>query len=417
MLHSVVYHELQGLLYILSAMLMYLILTPVLVQTDAMRKLLFLIILLGLSALYLNEGGHDPLIYTLQLTPISISVALLTEGSLPAIATWLAFNVGSVVFMNNPPLPTLLASALILAAGLYAKRKMNHDSLWAKQIFGIALLSAYTGMYWTIEQSINAASPERSAIILTGSFLSSCIVMYACHQVQKHELSREKLFQLEKDRMVGQLAASVSHEIRNPLTTTRGFLQMMERMEFSEEDRKRYIALALSGIDQANAIITDYLNYAKPATDQRVLLDVCEELGSVTRFITPMAHEARIAVHLQFHAAGPVYIRAESKKLRQCLMNLIKNAIESMPEGGKLTIKTQQVDDKVHIMICDTGVGMSKAQIHSLGVPFKTTKQHGTGLGLVVVLGLVKTMGGSIKFTSQPGKGTLCTLQFDGESA
>jgi len=417
LLHSVVYHELQGLLYILSAMLIYLILTPILVQTEQARRLLFLLILLGLSALYLNEGDHDRLIYTLQLTPVSITVALLTEGYLPAVATWLAFNIGSACFMHNALLPTLLASALILGAGLYAKSKMNHESLWSKQIFGIALLSAYTGISLVFEQSASAMNPERSAMILTGAFLTSCIVIYACHQVQKHELSREKLFQLEKDRMVGQLAASVSHEIRNPLTTTRGFLQMMERMEFSEEDRRRYIALALSGIDQANAIITDYLNYAKPSGDQRVLLDVCEELSSVTRFITPMAHEARIDVHLQFHAAGPVYIRAESKKLRQCLMNLIKNAIESMPEGGKLTIKTKQVDGKVHITICDTGVGMSKAQIHSLGVPFKTTKQHGTGLGLVVVLGLVKTMGGSIKFTSQLGKGTLCTLQFEGESA
>jgi two-component system sporulation sensor kinase B len=244
------------------------------------------------------------------------------------------------------------------------------------------------------------------------TFISLLFIIFLVFHVKKHEFHRQRIIAIEKDRMIGQLAATISHEIRNPLTSIRGFLQLMDQKELPLHDQKRYIELALSGVDQANTIINDYLNYAKPSNGLQEQLDIKEELEATLRFITPLATDHQVAIEIVHETDDPLFILGESKKLRQCLINLVKNAIESMPDGGHILLRTCKLPSGVQISITDTGVGMSKSQLDSLGMPFYTTKEQGTGLGLVVVMSIIKMMNGKISFSSRINQGTQCSILF-----
>lgn len=223
---------------------------------------------------------------------------------------------------------------------------------------------------------------------------------------------REELFRAEKYQVIGQLAASISHEIRNPLTTAQGFLQLMNRKNLTAEQIQTYRNYAASGIEQANSIITDYLNYAKPTVETVRPLHVQEEIDTVVPMVSPLCLLSKVEMVVQHLSQKPMYIMGESKKFQQSLLNIMKNAVESMPDGGVLKVTTWSDNEGVHIHIKDTGVGMSNYQIKRIGMPFYTTKEKGTGLGLMVVISLVKSMNGTISYYSRPNEGTTCVLQY-----
>jgi two-component system sporulation sensor kinase B len=223
---------------------------------------------------------------------------------------------------------------------------------------------------------------------------------------------REELINAEKFQLIGQLAASISHEIRNPLTTTRGFLQLLNRDNITPENKNRFITLAMEGIDSANTIITDYLNFAKPNVEKIVPIDIRTEISNIIPLISSLMTISSIEMLIQHQSDEPLFIQGESKKLQQCLLNLLKNSIESMPSGGIITIQTSLQDHTIQLFIEDTGVGMSTSQIKSLGLPFYTTKDKGTGLGLMVVTSLLRAMNGNISFLSKPNRGTTCLIEF-----
>ncbi|MNI27238.1 Sporulation kinase D [compost metagenome] len=412
LLHSVISHELHGLMYIMSALLIYLILTPTYVYKEHKRNVLFVLILLLLTSFYWGFENIDPVSYVLHLTPVSLCLAILFKGCIPGISTWLAFNIGSFVVLDNALLPTLLGSTAMLIVGLIFKNKIQNCNFPPKFIFSTVTMTVYLVLFYAADPTNVNLSTWVPFYTILGSFISTWLVTYLFFEVKKQEINKEKLYISDKDRLVGQLAASVSHEIRNPLTITRGFLQMMEQRNFTEDERKRFVGLALSGIDEANSIITDYLDFAKPITDQVDRVNINDELASTIRFISLIATSNHVEIELLHGSEEPIYMIGEAKKLRQCLINLIKNSIESMPKGGKITIETHKLDPYIQITIADTGVGMTKTQIKSLGIPFITTKAKGTGLGLVVVMSLIKTMNGKITFTSKINKGTLCQIQF-----
>ncbi|WP_227013899.1 ATP-binding protein [Paenibacillus psychroresistens] len=223
---------------------------------------------------------------------------------------------------------------------------------------------------------------------------------------------KEELINADKFQLIGQLAASISHEIRNPLTTTRGFLQLMARDNITAEIRNKFVNLAIESIVSANTIITDYLNFAKPNVEKIVPIDIKTEISNSIPLINSLLTISNIEMHIQHATDQPLLILGESKKLQQCLLNLLKNCIEAMPGGGKIMIHTSLESNLILMSIEDTGEGMTPLQIKSLGLPFYTTKDNGTGLGLMVVTSLLKAMNGRISFLSKPNKGTTCLIEF-----
>ncbi|MCI2256890.1 ATP-binding protein [Domibacillus sp. PGB-M46] len=226
---------------------------------------------------------------------------------------------------------------------------------------------------------------------------------------QSSLLSREVL-KLEKLRTVSELAASISHEVRNPLTVTKGFVQLLREPGLSDEEKNRYAETALEALDKAEATITEYLTFAKPSLEDVKILDLHQEIIHMRNFVDSYA--AMNSVEIEMNLTANIYIAGEDKKLHQCLINVIKNGIEAMPGGGKLRIDLCHIASNAIVTITDTGIGMNKAQLDRLGNPFFTTKDIGTGLGTMVVYSIVKTMGGRIKVDSEVGKGTRFTIFF-----
>ncbi|RFU61141.1 ATP-binding protein [Peribacillus glennii] len=216
----------------------------------------------------------------------------------------------------------------------------------------------------------------------------------------------QKLIKAEKLEVVSHLAASISHEVRNPLTVSRGFIQMLSG-DIPPQTRKKYVDIALEELDRATEVINDYLTFAKPVPDQKELIHLPEQILHAIKVITPLANMNGVEVkHVIELEDEEFFVNGERKKFQQCLINLMKNGIESMTDNGQLQIRLTNTNTTIQIDIQDEGSGMTQEQITRLGEPYFTTKAKGTGLGMMVSFSIIKAMGGSINVSSELGKGT-----------
>lgn len=215
----------------------------------------------------------------------------------------------------------------------------------------------------------------------------------------------------EKLELVSHLAASISHEVRNPLTVTRGFLQLLETEEFPLEKKREFFNLAKSELDRAEGIIRDYLTFAKPYPHKTEILALENEINHILEIINPLANMNSVTILTQIKNG---HIMGEAQLFHQCLLNIIKNAIEAMEtNGGTMKIESESIDGMVEIRISDTGIGMTREQIDRLGEPYFSTRgKKGTGLGMMVVYSIVHSMNGQIHVRSLVGHGTTFVLQF-----
>lgn len=220
----------------------------------------------------------------------------------------------------------------------------------------------------------------------------------------------QNLVKAEKLQMVSHLAASISHEVRNPLTASRGFIQMLSE-DISINTRKKYVDIALQELDRATEVINDYLTFAKPTLDTNETMNISKEIQHAVNVIMPLANMNAIQIQLSLLPGDHYFVRGEKKKFQQCLINILKNGIESMPNNRNLQISQTYYKNIIQISIRDEGTGMTQEQINRLGEPYFTTKEKGTGLGLMVSYSIIKAMGGTILVTSEQGKGTCFSIR------
>lgn len=205
---------------------------------------------------------------------------------------------------------------------------------------------------------------------------------------------------------VGEMAAGIAHEVRNPLTAVKGFLQLMEQTNSQE-----YSKIAQSELDRAIHILNDLMSVSKPefVQERQASFNICFELESVLLLFQNQLYD--IQVEKSF-ANETAMIFGRKDQIKKALFNLIKNAIEAMSKGGKLTIEQYDVGPEIRIMISDSGVGIPKDKLRLLGTPFFTLKQDGKGMGLAQVFNAVQSNNGKIRVTSEEGMGTTFTLIF-----
>ncbi|MFX4303281.1 ATP-binding protein [Alicyclobacillus tolerans] len=226
-------------------------------------------------------------------------------------------------------------------------------------------------------------------------------------QLEAEEALREsqELLQVsEKLSAVGQLAAGVAHEIRNPLTALHGFLQLLHSQAENGEN-EFYIHVMESELNRIRSILDELLMLAKPHPVQHTEIKLDELVQSVVSLMEP---EARLhSIHFDILSDSSVpFIYGASDQIKQVLINLIKNAIESMSSGGVLTIRIQRKLKYVEILLVDQGIGIPQEILDKIGQPFFTTKESGTGLGLMVSQNIIHSHGGKLDIQSEPGVGT-----------
>ncbi|WP_241674900.1 ATP-binding protein [Paenibacillus luteus] len=223
--------------------------------------------------------------------------------------------------------------------------------------------------------------------------------------------SRNKMEELlrrsEKLTTVGQLAAGVAHEIRNPLTTLRGFLQLQQE---SKKLTLSHVTLMLSELDRINLIVGEFLILAKPQATRFVAKDVRNVLQDVIALMNSEALLHNIEFRISFTEEACL-ISCEENQLKQVFINLLKNAIEAMPSGGTIHIYITYKRDYISITITDEGVGIPDEMIPKIGDPFFTGKETGTGLGIMVSQRIINSHRGTLDIKSQVNVGTTVHLQ------
>ena len=217
----------------------------------------------------------------------------------------------------------------------------------------------------------------------------------------------------ERMAAVGQMAAGIAHEIRNPLTSMRGSVEILScRLNLPESER-RLLDILLRESDRLNKFVEDFLNFARPRDSARQRVDVAGLLrDSVTLLLNNPEVKGKHSVALA-EVTQDIQILANPDQLRQVFWNLAQNGIRAMPQGGTLTIAAEpSADGWANIIFRDEGVGMTGDQKARLFQPFQAGFAGGTGLGLSIVYQIVKDHGGKIQVASESGKGTSVILQF-----
>ncbi|WP_338472272.1 ATP-binding protein [Niallia sp. XMNu-256] len=219
----------------------------------------------------------------------------------------------------------------------------------------------------------------------------------------KKEETEGLLQKSDKLAVVGQMAAGIAHEIRNPLTSIRGFIQLFES---KYKDDQPYFQLVLSELDRINLIVGEFLVLAKPTAVEFKEKEVNNLIKEVVTLINTQAIMNNIQISVEYEQNSPIIVCEESQ-LKQVFINLLKNAIEAMPNGGLIEVRVkEQTKGSVSIYISDQGVGIPEGRIPKLGEPFYTTKEKGTGLGLMISYKIIESHNGEINISSEINKGT-----------
>jgi PAS domain S-box-containing protein len=210
------------------------------------------------------------------------------------------------------------------------------------------------------------------------------------------------------------LAAGVAHEIKNPLGSIGIHLQLvnkvLQRSEAPEsDDLREYLDVIAEEVDRLNSIVVDFLFAVRPMDIELQDSDLNERVNEMVDFVRYELREADISLVLDLDEHLPP-LRLDEKYFKQVLINLIKNSIHAMPDGGELRISTQQRGDEVILRLSDTGVGMSDEVIHKIFEPYFTTKDTGSGIGLTLVYKIVREHMGDIAVMSEQGKGSTFTV-------
>ncbi|WP_246362614.1 response regulator [Paenibacillus alba] len=234
----------------------------------------------------------------------------------------------------------------------------------------------------------------------------SCMLQVAVDITESLRFETE-MARLAQLNLVGEMAAGIAHEIRNPMTTIRGFLQL-----FRENDRnmqKQYIPIMLEELDRANEIITEYLSLAKNKQSHQQ----AENINRIIEMLLPLiqAEAVMSGKHVHYEFAPCPDIQLDDKEMRQLILNMCMNGLEAMHVGGRLHLQTYQEQDHVVLLIGDEGTGIDEHHLEKLGRPFFTTKDEGTGLGLAICYSIAARHQASIEVQTS-SSGTTFYIRF-----
>ena len=237
------------------------------------------------------------------------------------------------------------------------------------------------------------------------------------NDITESKLSDQQNFESEKSELISMLAASVAHEIGNPLNSLNIHLQLLQRHCGSifdgqpDEEAIEMINIAKSEVKRLDLIITQFLSAIRPTKPNFENLDMKEVVGATLNFMNNELEDRSITVNCKWPDVLPD-ISGDSNQIKQAVYNLIKNASQAISEGGQINIACIVSDDYLKLSISDTGCGISAKDMGNIFEPYFTRKKAGTGLGLMIVERIVREHGAELAVETEPGKGTVFTISF-----
>ncbi|OMP65627.1 hypothetical protein BTO28_16520 [Domibacillus epiphyticus] len=226
-------------------------------------------------------------------------------------------------------------------------------------------------------------------------------IMIVGRDITERRKAEEMLSKSEKLSVIGELAASVAHEIRNPLTSIRGFVQLLQQGVSKQE----FFDVVFDEFQRIDEIINEFINLAKPQCIQLKKDDIRTVLKDVKRLLEAEANVKNVQIFLEFDQNIP-HIMCDKNQIKQVFINLVKNSIDAISNGGFVKIHVLNEEANVLIKVIDNGIGISEDRLQRLGEPFFSNKEKGTGLGLMLCSRIVKQHNGTITFKSKENVGT-----------
>ncbi|WP_261132429.1 PAS domain S-box protein [Bacillus sp. Marseille-Q3570] len=218
----------------------------------------------------------------------------------------------------------------------------------------------------------------------------------------------EMIIRSDKLSVLGELAAGIAHEIRNPLTSLRGFIQLIQTV--TEHRYGEYCDIMLEELDRVNNIVGEFLMLSRPQLSKMSQQNPVSLIKEVVSFLYSEATMNKVNIHEDYQIEN-VLIQGEGNQLKQVFINLLKNAIESMSTGGNVFISAETwKDGQLRICFQDEGCGIEEERLSTLGQPFYTTKERGTGLGLMICYKIIENHRGKISFKSTVDVGTIAEI-------
>jgi len=231
-------------------------------------------------------------------------------------------------------------------------------------------------------------------------------VQVILRDISYRKKTEELMIRSEKLSIAGQLAAGIAHEIRNPLTSIKGFLQIMQP-DFS--NHSQYFHIIFSELNRIEMILSELLMLAKPQETKFTKTDLVTLLNDVAILLETQGNMNNVSI-LQKHSFPELKINCDENQLKQVFINLFKNAIDAMPKGGKVKVLTEKINQSVKIIVKDEGEGIPPEFLERIGEPFLTTKEKGNGLGLMITYKIIENHRGNMYVESEVGKGSIFTI-------
>ncbi|HFJ9451253.1 PAS domain-containing sensor histidine kinase [Bacillus tropicus] len=232
-------------------------------------------------------------------------------------------------------------------------------------------------------------------------------IMIIVRDITERKKTEELLNKSDTLAAIGQLAAGVAHEVRNPLTVIKGFIQLFQ---INKEDQEKYFNLMLSEIERIEAILQEFLSIAKTDEISTEKKNIYQIFKNVVSLMNTKAIMTNIQVEL-YADSKDIIIECSENQLKQVFINILQNSIEAMPDGGRISIHIKEIGkDGIIISVIDKGIGIPEERIKRLGEPFYSTKEKGTGIGLMLSYKIIESHQGKISIMSEVGVGTTVTI-------
>lgn len=221
--------------------------------------------------------------------------------------------------------------------------------------------------------------------------------------------SVEQLKRADRLSTIGQLAASLAHEIRTPLASIEGAVEILERQD-TDERRREFIPVIKKECRRLNKLLTSFLDFARPKPPHVTNVPVKVLLESVSQLIRHTADKQHITLTVSCDSASTVQIHCDPEQIKQVLVNLVLNAIQATPPGGEVVIGAERRQAEMVLWVKDNGVGVDEQNLEKIFEPFFTTKKEGTGLGLAICQRIVEQHGGKIQASRVPEGGMIFSV-------
>ena len=329
-------------------------------------------------------------------------------------ATLAVLSVGALLSggLTSPVLPLLFAPVVVGFAAFGRARPSS------RLLGGATLALLLLGALGPLPGFPALPSATLRGMLLVSSLTSLALLavgvigLVDAHSRIASELERMRADMLkEAERRaanVEQLGAQVAHEVKNPLAAARGLVQLVARQVEGEKDQQR-LAVVVTEVDRAVAVLEDYLSFARPLSDLSLAaFDARLLLEDVAGVLEARAREKALRVEI---LGEPLTLWADRQRLRDAVLNLALNAIAALPRGGSLTLAATRSPEHVALSVVDDGPGISAELLPRLGEPFASETAGGTGLGVMLAQSVARQHGGALRFSSEPGAGTRAFLE------